>query len=71
VQLSNANPQEKKSDGEFGAYHGDGVEQVAVIPGMFGVLYALDGQVAVVFSGSIVYADARRRGVGNKEDLKA
>lgn len=37
---------------------------------MLRVLDALDGQVMMVMSGSIVYTDARRCGIRNEEELE-
>jgi hypothetical protein len=37
---------------------------------MLCILNAFDRQVVMVLSGSIMYTDARRRGVGDEEELK-
>ena len=63
VQFSNTNPQEKETDGKLRTYHRYGVEQIAEVPRMLRILNTLDGQVTMMLSGSIVYADARRCGV--------
>jgi len=70
VQFSNTNPQEKETDGKLRTYHRYRVEQIAKVPRMLRILNTLDRQVTMMFPGSIVYADARRCGVRNEEELR-
>ena len=60
MDFANTDPEEKEPDRNLRAYHGYGVEQIAEIPGMPCLLYAVGRQIVVMASGSIVYTDARR-----------
>jgi len=71
VEFTDTDAQEKEANGQFGADHGNGVEQVTEVPGVFCILDTLDGKVMVVAACSMADAYAGGRGIGYEEELSA